>query len=101
MSTPRLLTVPVPAATPPCGPEEGGASKPAGTAGPPPSTSPAMATTGGAPVTRSVRDRRPRENQIMAEPATVDRCQRDYRHGAADRSTACKQMRRAEASRPS
>ncbi|KOU50106.1 hypothetical protein [Streptomyces sp. WM6378] len=38
----------------------------------------------------------PRENQILAEPATVDRCQQDYDRGAADRATAFKQMRRAE-----
>lgn len=42
-------------------------------------------------------ERRPRDNQIIAEPATVDRCQSDYRRGTADRATAYKKMRRAEA----
>ncbi|MFE1476659.1 hypothetical protein ACFW6N_22755 [Streptomyces cyaneofuscatus] len=40
-------------------------------------------------------DGRPRENQIIAQPATVDRCQADYRRGSADRNTAYKKMRRA------
>ncbi|MBZ3908349.1 MULTISPECIES: hypothetical protein [Streptomyces] len=42
-------------------------------------------------------DGRPRENPIIAEPATVDRCQADYRRGSADRNTAYKKMRRAGA----
>ncbi|GGU49578.1 hypothetical protein [Streptomyces violascens] len=41
------------------------------------------------------RATQPRENQILAEPATVDRCRQDYDRGAADRATAFKQMRRA------
>ncbi|MCX4826438.1 hypothetical protein OG883_43140 [Streptomyces sp. NBC_01142] len=43
----------------------------------------------------------PRENQILAEPATVDRCRQDYNRGSADRATAFKQMRRAGAPDPS
>lgn len=40
----------------------------------------------------------PRENQILAEPATLDRCRQDYDRGADDRATAYKQMHRAGAS---
>ncbi|MFD7617111.1 hypothetical protein [Streptomyces sp. NPDC059802] len=39
-------------------------------------------------------DRRPRENQILAEPATLERCRKDYDTGSADRATAYKQMSR-------
>ncbi|WP_331746491.1 hypothetical protein OG923_33465 (plasmid) [Streptomyces halstedii] len=42
-------------------------------------------------------DRRPHDNQIISEPATVNRCKADYRNGAADRTTAYKKMRRAGA----
>ncbi|GGX02058.1 hypothetical protein [Streptomyces chryseus] len=41
-------------------------------------------------------DRRPRENRIIAEPATPDTCRRDYDAGAADRATSAKQQARAE-----
>ncbi|MER5615426.1 hypothetical protein [Streptomyces sp. NPDC002215] len=49
----------------------------------------------------SSEDRRPRESQITAEPAIVDQCQKDYRHGIAARSTAYRQMHRAGATNPS
>ncbi|MFG2210525.1 hypothetical protein [Streptomyces sp. NPDC048638] len=39
-------------------------------------------------------DRRPRENRIVAEPATLERCRKDYDTGSADRATAYKRMRR-------
>ncbi|MFF9436827.1 hypothetical protein ACF1BP_24180 [Streptomyces sp. NPDC014735] len=42
-----------------------------------------------------------RTTEILAEPATVDRCRQDYIRGAADRATAFKQMRQAGAPGPS
>ncbi|WP_171053368.1 hypothetical protein [Streptomyces marianii] len=38
--------------------------------------------------------RKPRENRILAEPATVARCREDHEAGKADRVTAFKQWRR-------
>ncbi|WP_154693853.1 hypothetical protein [Streptomyces mutabilis] len=36
-----------------------------------------------------------RENRILSEPATPERCRADYEAGTADRITAHKQWRRA------
>lgn len=36
-----------------------------------------------------------RESRIVSEPATVVRCQADYKDGEADRLTSAKQWRRA------
>ncbi|MEW1760431.1 hypothetical protein AB0393_28460 [Streptomyces cyaneofuscatus] len=46
-------------------------------------------------------EQQPRTTEILAEPATVDRCRQDYIRGTADRTTAFKQMRRAGAPSPS
>ncbi|WP_329020544.1 hypothetical protein [Streptomyces sp. NBC_01601] len=43
----------------------------------------------------SSEDSQPSAREIVAEPATVDRCRQDYERGSADRATAYKQMRRA------
>lgn len=41
-------------------------------------------------------DLRPRENQIIAEPATPEACREDFEAGAADRATSAKQQAHAE-----
>ncbi|WP_329616444.1 hypothetical protein OG244_28360 [Streptomyces brevispora] len=38
----------------------------------------------------------PRENPIVAEPATPDACRRDYENGADVRATVARQQARAQ-----